>query len=341
MPMKFLWFFLVSASLYSYNTLEIRQILAESFSGRLLFGDLFELKINGHPIRVHIRDEKIPNSTTIIIAPIGIEITEESMDNSCLFLNITPANKGHLSWISTKDELGVEQKCGLPASILQKGTFLLHFVDQVAHILRLSLISLTDDSNIWCPKNKKLLSLRMLNLLKNKPSWYGQNGYLPADKTEYLRSRTSLINMALSDVLDKINQIDSAKVDQLIKDYNEMLTDKKFEESTYPIYQTMKYWEAFTSRRKILNLFAKDLSMTTFSDLAQNMYGKNGLSCDVYSEVIDLVFPPLIEDKSLPTSKEFQDFFPWYKDYEVFDSTGLRLTKTFKKHKRQENDQKD
>lgn len=339
--MRFLLIFLFGCSLFSYNTTEIQQILTKSLSGRSLFGDLFELKINGHPIRVQIKREQEPDSTNIIIAPVREEISQESMDNSCLFLNITQANKGHLLWLSTKDEQGKEQKCGLPAAISHKGSFLLSFVDHVALSLNLSAVTLTDASTVWCQKNKKFLSLPILNLLKDTPSWYQKNGYLSIEQIEYIASRALLINLPLSDVLEKLNRVDPVEISQLIKDYDKKITDKNFEESAFANSEAKKYWSSFAERLNILNRLAKDLSTTTFSAFAQTLYGDHGLSCDVYSEIIDLVFPPITEGKSSPIAKEFQNFFPWYKDYETFAQSGQKLFKNFKKHKRQESDQKE
>jgi hypothetical protein len=318
--MKFFLFSLFfSLNIFAYNTAEIQKVLLEVFSGEPIFGDLFKLTVKGFPLQVYIKPEFIGQPGEKVPTIISIHTVA---GGDCLILQIEQ-DSAHLGWLATK-MAGVDRKCGIPDSIEKKGEFLLSFVDSVARTLKLRSVTLDDVSRIHCPKNKEDLSLKLLRLVKGSAGWYEQHGFVPTEIKRHERAASLLMNFSIKEIISVLDNISSEFIEQTLQEITSL---KQRGVRPEEAAELITYWSNFQRRKELLKEQVSILKATTFSEAAGPLYREDGSTCDLYSDIINLIIPPTIA-RYKDQSKIFESF-GWLEIYNEFRDSGMRLEKRY------------
>lgn len=316
---------LIGFELLAYNTNEIQKMMLEAFAGKPITQELFRLSIDGHPLDVQIKNEVINARKQISNTSISVGLASSETHDECLNLDILPNNTGNLVWLSTKDLMGRERNCGIHPSIKKKGEFLLSFVDKVAKLLNLSKVSLEDEAKIWCPKNRQHIFLKLLKMVKSSPGWYEQHGYVAADLKRFKRASSALLGYDMANILQSIDNISVEVVAQMKEEVERMKNDSVLR---YEADVLATYWDNFLRRKELLKSLAQNLkSPETVRSFLSSLYKDDGSTCDLYSDVTELIFPSSLVIK--PQEQFFETNFPWLTIYDGFLSTGRELVRSY------------
>jgi|GEM_PF-4731554 len=298
---------------------QVEEIFLSVAYGKHPLGSSFEAtpwrKANTYLIQVDYKTVALPILVTI--GTLGDPIDDDSSISLQLYGLKNPfpncldasffrsSNKLEIKWIRTQDVV-----CPIPPH--GQGNFLLEFAEATARALKLTTISLSESSSLYCADDDKYIDLWLLKLFQQGKTWYESKGFsVKNGREDYEAKKSKLLRFKISDLESNLTNI----TNEINRSANKTSLNScsSLNNSDVRIKQYCDFLKMKTVVEQYLQAYKQQTNGELLSGFMAWIYNQG---CAKYYDILHFLFPyPSITPYKSPALDREKILFPLMNTY--------------------------